>query len=479
MTELSSEGALYELVARGNKDVYFQADVLTSVSPFRNNYKRLPAFVHERRRIPPINNADFNKIIEFEFEVAGDIFTHPTLLIDLPTWYPNQSYGSNNIEYNKSIVTDLSGNSYGYTKGIGYFLFEQIQVYQDQIMIQEFGGDALFATRFTRGSLPSAILENTLAGWHDGSIVAISRNGKPNTLRLELPLIGCQHINDGGFPSFGVRSQVFRLRCKLRNLEDLVEASGAVGMTAENSLKKPQPWGRSDMKVQINKTTFVPITTIDRYHMGQPSIYLETRHIYVDPDTQKELVETSIEYPFSRLYENIFYYNDKDYAPLQNNPLGTAPTTRRMDAVHPASRLVFFLRQKSDILANKLWKIQSDTADGEYYNNASLLIASRDRETLFSPLIWNTLTQHAKEDRYGGIGLSVMNWDLGEQKGKVVPFARQPEGSINFSSADRPTLYLELQQIAGSNKNTELRLIIDTWASYTVDEKRGALTYAN
>ena len=72
-----------------------------------------------------------------------------------------------------------------------------------------------------------------------------------------------------------------------------------------------------------------------------------------------------------------------------------------------------------------------------------------------------------------------MNWDLGEQKGKVVPFARQPEGSINFSSADRPTLYLELQQIAGSNKNTELRLIIDTWASYTVDEKRGALTYAN
>ena len=233
------------------------------------------------------------------------------------------------------------------------------------------------------------------------------------------------------------------------------------------------------MQVQINSTTFIPITTIDRYLIGQPTIYLETRHIYVDPDTQKELVETSIEYPFSRLYENIFYYNDKDYAPLQNNPLGTAPTTRRMDAVHPASRLVFFLRQKSDILANKLWKIQSDTTDGEYYNNASLLIASRDRETLFPPLIWNTLTQHAKEDRYGGIGLSVMNWDLGEQRGRVPPFARQPEGSINFSSADRPTLYLELEQIAGTNRNTELRLTIDTWASYTTDEKRGALTYAN
>ena len=46
MSQLTSEGALYELVARGNKDVYFQADVLTAVSPFRNNYKRTPAIVH-------------------------------------------------------------------------------------------------------------------------------------------------------------------------------------------------------------------------------------------------------------------------------------------------------------------------------------------------------------------------------------------------------------------------------------------------
>jgi len=89
MTELSSEGSLYELVSRGNKDKYFISDTLTALSPFRNNYKRVPAFVHERRQIPPINNADFNKIIEFQFEVAGDIYTHPTLLIELPTWLPN------------------------------------------------------------------------------------------------------------------------------------------------------------------------------------------------------------------------------------------------------------------------------------------------------------------------------------------------------------------------------------------------------
>jgi hypothetical protein len=108
MTEFTSEGALYELIARGNKDVYFQSDTLTAQSPFRNNYKRIPAYVHELRKIPPTNNTDFNKTIEFNFEVAGDIYTHPTLLIDLPTWLPNnQTYTDiNNIQqpinYNKS-----------------------------------------------------------------------------------------------------------------------------------------------------------------------------------------------------------------------------------------------------------------------------------------------------------------------------------------------------------------------------------------
>jgi hypothetical protein len=469
MAQLTSEGALYELVLRGNKDKYFISDTLTAQSPFRNNYKKIPAYIHERRQIPPINNTDFNKIIEFDFDVAGDIYTHPTLLIDLPTWYPNQTYNNKNIDYSKSIVTDLSGVTYGYTKGIGYFLFENIQIYQDQILLQEFSGDALYATRASRGSINSGFLENALLGFHNGSIISISRNGKPNTLRLELPMIGCQNIDDGGFPSFGVRSQNFKLKCKLRALEDLVEAS--------DRRVKPIPWGRNDMQVQINSTTYVPITTLDRYKIGQPTIYLETRHIYVDPDTQKDLVDSSIEYLFSRLYENIFYFNEMDYAPLAKG--ATASVTRRIDAVHPASRIVFFLRQKSDVLANRLWKIFSDTTDQEYYNNISLFIASRDREILFPPLVWNVITQHTKEDRYGGSGLGVMNWDLGEQKGRSVPYARQPEGSVNFSTADRPTLYLELEQIAGSSKNTEMRLIVDTWASYTTENRRGALKYAN
>ena len=465
MTTLSSEGALYELISRGAKDVYFQADALSAVSPFRNNYKRIPAMVHSLRHIPPTNNADFGKILEFDFEVAGDVFTHPTLLIDLPSWLPNE-YASVN---NSSIVQDLSGNTYGYTKGIGYFLFSNIQIYQDQILLQEFSGDALYASRMSRGSINSAILENELIGYHNGSKLSIGRNATPNTLRLELPLIGCQHKDDGGFPSFAIRSQTFRLRITIRKLEDLIECS--------DGRQKPKPWD-STFKIQQTKDgPFTQFQTIDRYKIDSLSIYLESRHIYVDADTQKELVETTLEYPFSRLYENIYYFNERDYAPLNNGAV--AAVTRRIDAVFPASRLIYFLRQKTDIDANKLWKFTSDTANQEYYNNFSFLIASRDRETLSAPLVWNTITQHSKEDRYSGAGLGIINWDLGEQRGRRPPFARQPEGSVNFSEADRPTLYMELQQIAGSNRNTEMRLILDTWSVYETEERRGGLRFAN
>ena len=467
MTEVLKEGAVYELVARGNKDVYFQSDALTSISPFRNNYKRVPAFVHELRSIPPINNTEFGKVIEFNFDVAGDVFFHPTLLIDLPSWLPNDYAVMNN----NSIITDFNNVSYGYTQGIAYFLFSNIQVYQDQILLQEFSGDALYGSRLSRGSLNSSFLINTLTGMHDGSALSIGRNATLKGLRLELPLIGCQHIDDGGFPSFGVRSQNFRLRLTLRKLEDLVEAS--------DGQSKPAPWN-SVFQIKTSSTSApISFNTLNRYKLDSPIIYLESRHVYVDPDTQKDLVDTTLEYPFSRLYENTFFFNERDYAPLLRNAI--ASVSRRIDAVHPASRMIFYLRQKSDMDANKLWKITSDVSNNEYYNNVSFLIGSRDRETLFPSTVWNLVAQHAKEDRYSGPGLGVMNWDLGEQRGRDPPFARVPEGSLNFSSADRPTLYMELQQINGSNRNTQMLLIVDSWVIYEMDAdyKRGTLRYAN
>jgi hypothetical protein len=87
---------------------------------------------------------------------------------------------------------------------------------------------------------------------------------------------------------------------------------------------------------------------------------------------------------------------------------------------------------------------------------------------------------HAKEERDPGVGISEMNWDLGALRGER---SRQPEGTVNFGTADRPTLYTELAAAPADLVNgqplTELTAIVDSWAIYMVEKDRGALKYGN
>lgn len=456
---ITNEGALYELLARGNKDVYFFNDDFSSVSPYDNRYNPVPAQLHELRRIPPLNGADFGRTCEFEFEAAGEVFVDPTLVIDLPSWLPPQVAATNP----KSVITDADGVSYGYTNGIGYFLFSKIQIYQDQLLLQEFTGDALYAASRARGSLSSAFLENKITGVHSGSALEIGRAATPGRLRLHLPLLGCQHPDDGGFPSIAARAQTYKLRVTLRRLEDLVEAS--------DSRPKPVPWGRSDLG---------PVATLQRTAIAPITLQLETRHIYVDPDTRERLTRSSLEIPFSRLYENTFTYGAKDYEPLTRGAVANG--TRRVDATHPAGRLLFWFHKTADLRANKYTKMTQD--DGtEYYNNVSLIIAARDREPLNTPLLWNKLQHLAKEERDPGPGLGTMNWDLGDLRGREAPYQHQPEGAINFTTADRPTIYTDLANVpvdpVSGQKSTEMRVIVDSWAIATFEKGRGGLKYGN
>jgi hypothetical protein len=458
---LTAEGALYEAVARGNKDTFFLGDDPdTTLNPFENRYDMNPPHIHELRRIPPLNGAEFGRSCEFEFEIAGDIFVHPTILIDLPSWLPPVEAALNPT----ASITDLSGNTYGYTNGIGYFLFKKIQIFQDKLLLKEYSGDALFASRTSRGNLNTAYLENELTGWHDGSTDSIGLNATPRRLRLELPFLG----GDVGFPSIAMRRQPFKLRLELRPLEEVVECSD-ITMT-----RAPTPWG---MTMKNGTRRF---QTLVRTAIASPTLQLETRHIYTDGETQVTLRKNPIEIPYSHLYENTFTFGPADYAPL----LKGVPSlvTRRVDAQHPASRLLWFLRTKNDLRTGRRWRFSPDPSS-EYYTTQTLIIAGRDRETTFTPFVWNVLTHHAKEDRDPGAGFGEMCWNLGDIYGRRAPFYHQPEGSVNFSTADRPTIYTSLaaapnDTILGS-PSTEMTVIVDTWTLYHIENDRGYLKYGN
>ena len=456
---LTAEGALYEAVARGNKDTYFfQEDPDKTLNPFENRYDKNPPVVHEMRRIPPLNGAEFGRSCEFEFEIAGDMFVHPTILIDLPSWLPPLEAALNPT----TTITDAAGNSYGYTNGIGYFLFNRIQIYQDKLLLQEYSGDTLFATRAARGSLNSGYLENKLAGWHDGSAISIGTNATPPRLRLELPFIG----DNRGFPSISMRHQPFKLRLELRPLEEVIESSDMTSSAAA------APWLLPSMTYGTN--TFKPLT---RTAIASPTLQLETRHIYTDGETQMALRKTPIEIPFNHIYENKYTFGPTEYAPLIRGV--PAYVTRRVDAQHPAARLIWYIRTQNDLRTGRRWRF-SPTADTEYYAAQSLIIAGRDRETLFTPFIWNALTLHAKETRDCGAGIGEMSWDLGDIRG---PHEYQPEGSVNFTTADRPTLYTSLAAAPNDTylggPSTEMIAAVDTWAIYVIEKDRGFLKYGN
>ena len=461
-----SEGALYETIARGNKDNYFLSKIYKeAVNPFETRYAKRPAHISELRRTIPLNAPDFGRTCEFEFEIAGDLFLDSTLLIDLPSWLPPVE-AALNTQSGYRIATP-SGREYGYTRGAAYFLFSSIQLFQDKILLQEFSGDTLWASKLSRGSLNSAYLDQALTGMADVSGTILYRNATPGRLRLSLPMLGGLR----GVPSIAMRQQTFRLKVSLRPLEECLECS-------DDSVIYPSPWKESSFLVTPPVGTGAPYTIapLPRESIDRPTLTLETRHIYLDPESREAVRKTDHEIPYSILYENPFTFGGLDYSSTAAN---AAPTfTRDIDASHTASRLFWFLRTKDDLQRGRRWA--TSNAGNTYYSQMSLLIAGRDRESLQSPLIWNTLVPFSKEGRDPGFSLGEMNWDLGNS---ITPLEPVPEGTINFSTAEKPVFLIFLQTPntgqTFTTKVVEMTLVVESWCLYTAENQRGFLRYSN
>ena len=245
----SGQGALFELVARGVKDTYFVKDSKDSYFPYNTQYDSSIPHLAERKLNIPINGATFGNTFEVEIETYGDIMTECAFEIDLPTWLPPLPISMDMILYDPSIanglypITSTSNYSYGYVNYIGYFLFEKIQFYQDQFLIQEWSGDGLLAKQLTEGSYNSSFLQQTIGGLNETVDLftnqptdrGIQLRATPGHLRLKLPLPGLQCPGDGGFPLTAIPWQKFRIKATLRKLEDLIVCS------CDSSLK-PEPW---------------------------------------------------------------------------------------------------------------------------------------------------------------------------------------------------------------------------------------------
>ena len=454
----SAEGSLYELVARGNKDVYFYDDGPTSTFLFDSSYKAQAPSISELRRVPPVATAEFGRTTEFSFDLVGDLMRNPSILINLPTWLPPLQAKLNQ----SSVIRDLSGVSYGYTQAIAYFLFENIQFYQDNILLQEFSGDTLWAMSKISGTYAKSFITMDESGDHDGSQQSIQKNATPSQLRLELPLIGCQGPDDNGFPQRGALRHTYRLRCKLRKLEDLVEAS--------DRRQKPTPWN-TQMTIQTSSTT--SFNTIPREKIQPLQLQLETTQVYVDRDMQKSLERIPLKVRFSRIFDNTFTQSELDYTSVIAG--GVSTIKRRIDGRHPSSRLIWYFRSTADILANRLYSV-STPANKPYFNTVSLTIAAKTRESPLEPFVWRDLVNYAKEDTDSGLEIYTMNWTLGDMPALRFDI-KDATGAVNFTTADKPTFYIDLANPGlpnNTNNTTQLNVIEEGWSEYNTDGNGGA-----
>jgi len=464
----SAEGSLLELVARGKKDVYFMNSEKNAIVPFSYNMKTWPATLHETRQTQPLNMIDFGRSVEWDMEVFGDILISAALVVELPTWLPLIIAPLNQT----NIISDASGQTYGYTQGVGAFLFEQIQFYQDQLLLQEFSGDFLYAWTHLNSSLSQEALLLTEMGCHSGSPLEIQRNANPRKLTLRLPLIGCAHPDEGGLPFVALPGQKYRIRCKIRRLEDLIESS--------SQAVKPAPWTRSDLSLRNKNGNITPFIPLTREQIGKPLITLETTQCYVRQDLQALLRQTRIEIPFLRPFENKLSLDPSDYVAVGNG--GASYITKRIDGRHPAESLLLFFQSEYNIERNQLWNFKNPLGTGEYYNTLQLLIAAKEREKLWDNKLWQHISPWVKCEKTPGIPLSFLSFSVGPQYGYKAPEQRKPTGSINFTAADRPTLWMDLQDTlptSSGQKRVTLRAITIGWGLYLVDEGRGTLLYGN
>jgi hypothetical protein len=483
----NGSGALFELVARGNKDKFLTRNDAEAQNAFNNFYKSSAPFTTERRTIVPLNEPQFGNTFEVEIERYGDILLDCALLIQLPYWFPPLPVTIGGQPMNPALANNqffISSNfeQFQYINYIGYLMFESIQFYQDQILIQEWSGESLMCTQITEGSYNSSFLDQKNAGL----IMPPKNNATPSQLRVRIPLPGLQAPGDGGFPLCCMPSQTFRLKIKIRPLEELISSSFFN--------ISPSPFGK-EFKYTINEgNQFKDITfsALERNQVGQPTILLEMQQAYIPEDTIKALQESQITIPYRRVFENIFTIGEQDYKPLDFG--GTATITRLLDARHLVDRVMFIFRLGANLERNSRSNffnfisqsgLQQSQYSDEYtfYNNLKLVIAGQDREHYFPPFVWQDVEALVKDERDNGLGIGEMRWNYGDMFERERPGPRQPEGGINFSTADRPTLHIQLRNVPVmaqlQQRFTELRVFMEAWNVYEVQQGRGRQLFAS
>ena len=217
-------------------------------------------------------------------------------------------------------------------------------------------------------------------------------------------------------------------------------------------------------------------------NIKQPTIYLRTKQLYLLNEARKALAAETIEIPYIRYFENVFSINNLDYLPLEKG--GVVLLKKVLDANFTVERLITYFRNTTNVDQNRLWNFRNSlAADGQFYNTLELIIAGQSREGPWTPLVYDTIVTDAKEERTSAAEIATLDFSRGWRIEDVPSAVREPTGGINFSTADRPTLYVDLRNVEFNVRcgvrQVQMFSLAESWALFKVKDGKGKLEYAN
>jgi hypothetical protein len=459
----SRSGGLLELVARGKKDTFFTSNPV--VSFFHSVYLRAAPFTKEIYVSKPRNVPEWGRWVEFELEHRGDLAKNFYLHIELPTWLPSEAVAANAT----GVVTDASGVTFGYCNNVGFQVLDRIQVFQDQVLLHELYGEYLDWRLRQYNDIATTYVLSSEVGSRPETALALGRSASGGMLRVPLPLLGWQHLHDPGFPSVALRSQRFRLRILLRRLEDVVVAS--------DGRLNPQPWGGKTLHIQATRDGLVDTSqvTLRRDAMRTIGLSLESTQIYVPGDVQLYLKSQVIRMPFIHAQWQQFTIEDNQMTAAAVTGFGTFSLPLALDFIGPVDRLLVGFRSAAATLAGQR------TALIPAARTARLNIANIDRIKEWPMSLFRDVSAYWKNRR---AALDLADPDV-LQNVYTLTFGGYdngtPAGTLSFTRAVLPTLYLTLAALPYDRRNTSRQcfavVYAESWNVFEIGGGRGKMMF--
>jgi len=243
---------------------------------------------------------------------------------------------------------------------------------------------------------------------------------------------------------------------------------------------KPAPWSLNQLFIMEKGQPATGFTPIKRENMGKPLVTLETTQRYVRQDLQALMKKTKFEIPFLRPFENKLSLDPSDYVSVSNG--GASYITKRIDGRHPAEAVMVMFQSSYLTERNQLWNLTNPLNNGAYFNTMKFLVAGKDRESGWDANLWNNISPWTKCEKTAGLPIAWIPFSVGPSYGYKAPQRRKPSGTLNMTTADRPTLWIDIADTLPGmtrQKKVTMRAVSIGWGVYIVDEERGTLLFGN